>query len=92
MLLIDKYLTLWILFQFFRPIEPVNVRIIMENAGRPSGEADVEFASHEEALKAMCKVRIWLSLIIAVYLSQKDFVHCHLRKWFANIALVIRNR
>jgi len=34
----------------------VNVRIILENGGRPSGEADVEFATHEEALKAMCKV------------------------------------
>jgi hypothetical protein len=44
-------------FQFFRPIEPVNVRIILENGGRPSGEADVEFATHEEAVKAMCKVR-----------------------------------
>jgi len=37
----------------------VNVRIILENGGRPSGEADVEFATHEEALKAMCKVCIF---------------------------------
>lgn len=36
----------------------MNVRIILENGGRPSGEADVEFATHEEALKAMCKVRV----------------------------------
>ena len=36
---------------------PVNIRIIMENGGRASGEADVEFGSHEEAVKAMSKVR-----------------------------------
>ncbi|KAL0132895.1 hypothetical protein PUN28_000552 [Cardiocondyla obscurior] len=46
---------------FFRPIEPVNVRIILENGGRPSGEADVEFATHEEALKAMCKDKSHMS-------------------------------
>ncbi|RLU15693.1 hypothetical protein DMN91_011448 [Ooceraea biroi] len=46
---------------FFRPIDPVNVRIILENGGRPSGEADVEFASHEEAVKAMCKDKSHMS-------------------------------
>ncbi|XP_014480702.1 PREDICTED: heterogeneous nuclear ribonucleoprotein H2 isoform X2 [Dinoponera quadriceps] len=46
---------------FFRPTEPVNVRIIMENGGRPSGEADVEFATHEEAVKAMCKDKSHMS-------------------------------
>ncbi|XP_072749406.1 heterogeneous nuclear ribonucleoprotein H isoform X4 [Anoplolepis gracilipes] len=46
---------------FFRPIEPVNVRIILENGGRPSGEADVEFATHEEAVKAMCKDKSHMS-------------------------------
>ncbi|KYN33681.1 Heterogeneous nuclear ribonucleoprotein F [Trachymyrmex septentrionalis] len=46
---------------FFRPIEPVNVRIILENGGRPSGEADVEFATQEEALKAMCKDKSHMS-------------------------------
>ncbi|XP_076234436.1 heterogeneous nuclear ribonucleoprotein glorund isoform X2 [Calliopsis andreniformis] len=46
---------------FFRPIEPVNVRIILENGGRPSGEADVEFATHEEAVKAMSKDKSHMS-------------------------------
>lgn len=46
---------------FFRPIEPVNVRIIFENGGRPSGEADVEFATHEEAMKAMSKDKSHMS-------------------------------
>jgi len=61
-------------FQFFRPIEPVNVRIILENGGRPSGEADVEFATHEEAVKAMCKVRtISFHFISEIYPSKMYF-------------------
>lgn len=35
----------------------------MENSGRASGEADVEFGSHEEAIKAMSKVLIFTFLI-----------------------------
>ncbi|XP_066602984.1 heterogeneous nuclear ribonucleoprotein H-like [Prorops nasuta] len=46
---------------FFRPIIPVNIRIILENSGRASGEADVEFASHEEAVKAMSKDKSHMS-------------------------------
>lgn len=38
---------------------PINIRIILENSGRASGEADVEFGSHEEAAKAMSKVSIY---------------------------------
>lgn len=60
-------------FQFFRPIEPVNVRIIMENGGRPSGEADVEFATHEEAVKAMCKVRTCLFFFLSLIFRQLIF-------------------
>ena len=40
---------------FFRPLNPVNIRIIMDNSDRPSGEADVEFANHEDAVRAMSK-------------------------------------
>ncbi|XP_014211583.1 heterogeneous nuclear ribonucleoprotein H2 [Copidosoma floridanum] len=46
---------------FFRPIVPVNIRIILENGGRASGEADVEFGSHEEAVKAMSKDKSHMS-------------------------------
>ncbi|KAK0181942.1 hypothetical protein PV327_000120 [Microctonus hyperodae] len=46
---------------FFRPIAPVNIRIILENSGRASGEADVEFATHEEAVKAMSKDKSHMS-------------------------------
>ncbi|XP_054266493.1 heterogeneous nuclear ribonucleoprotein H-like [Macrosteles quadrilineatus] len=40
---------------FFRPVNPVNIRIVYDDNGRPSGEADVEFASHDDALRAMSK-------------------------------------
>lgn len=33
----------------------MNVNIIYEDNGRASGESDVEFATHEEAVKAMSK-------------------------------------
>ncbi|XP_065221342.1 heterogeneous nuclear ribonucleoprotein F-like [Planococcus citri] len=40
---------------FFRPLEPVDIRILFDKTERPSGEAVVEFASHEEAVEAMSK-------------------------------------
>ncbi|GFT04100.1 heterogeneous nuclear ribonucleoprotein H [Trichonephila clavipes] len=42
---------------FFRPlnISPISVRLRNDRNGRPSGEADVEFATHEDAVKAMTK-------------------------------------
>ncbi|KAG8241960.1 Heteroproteinous nuclear ribonucleoprotein H [Homalodisca vitripennis] len=40
---------------FFRPVNPVNIRIVYDDNGRPSGEADVEFSTHEDALRAMSK-------------------------------------
>lgn len=48
----------------------MNVRIILENGGRPSGEADVEFATHEEAVKAMCKVYL-IFFCFFILLNQK---------------------
>ncbi|XP_059476192.1 heterogeneous nuclear ribonucleoprotein H-like [Neocloeon triangulifer] len=41
--------------EFFRPLNPVNIRLIHDNSGRASGEADVEFESHDDAVKAMNK-------------------------------------
>ncbi|XP_014291697.1 heterogeneous nuclear ribonucleoprotein H2 isoform X3 [Halyomorpha halys] len=41
--------------EFFRPIIPVSIRILYDNSGRPSGEADVEFSCHDDAVKAMTK-------------------------------------
>ncbi|XP_056643648.1 heterogeneous nuclear ribonucleoprotein H-like [Diorhabda carinulata] len=40
---------------FFKPVMPVNIRLIQDSSGRASGEADVEFDSHEDAVRAMSK-------------------------------------
>lgn len=45
------------LAQFFRPLIPINVQIMYERNGRPSGEANVEFETYEDANRAMAKVR-----------------------------------
>ncbi|XP_077998964.1 heterogeneous nuclear ribonucleoprotein H2-like isoform X2 [Glandiceps talaboti] len=41
--------------QFFQPIVPFKVHIQYEQNGRVSGEADVEFATHDDAVAAMSK-------------------------------------
>ncbi|KAM3955009.1 heterogeneous nuclear ribonucleoprotein H2 [Aphomia sociella] len=38
---------------FFKPIWPTNINILYDNSGRPSGEADVDFECHEDAMRAM---------------------------------------
>nr|CAD7590656.1 unnamed protein product [Timema genevievae] len=43
------------LLQFFRPVVPINIKLLTDNTGRPSGEADVEFSTHEDTTKAMSK-------------------------------------
>lgn len=48
-------------FQFFRPLNPVNVVIHLAGDGRATGEADVDFATHEEAQQAMSKDRECMS-------------------------------
>ncbi|CAG0887832.1 unnamed protein product [Darwinula stevensoni] len=40
---------------FFKPLVPVFIDIDYEKSGRPSGKADVGFASHEEAAKAVAR-------------------------------------
>lgn len=40
---------------FFRPVVPINVVFQEDDRGRPSGEADIEFATHEDAVRAMAK-------------------------------------
>ena len=44
-------------FQFFKPLNPVNVFVHVQPDGRASGEADVDFATHDEAKEAMSKDR-----------------------------------
>ncbi|KAF5403986.1 Heterogeneous nuclear ribonucleoprotein H2 [Paragonimus heterotremus] len=43
--------------RFLAPLQPVNIRMRMTPAGRPTGEAMVDFASHDEAKEAMKKDR-----------------------------------
>lgn len=40
---------------FFSPLNPVRVHIDVGPNGKSTGEADVEFRSHEDAVSAMCK-------------------------------------
>lgn len=42
-------------YDFFAPLRPINVQFVFEAGGRPSGECDVEFASHRDAADAMVK-------------------------------------
>ncbi|KAI0984115.1 hypothetical protein GJ496_003079 [Pomphorhynchus laevis] len=41
------------IIEFFKPMRPVSVRLKYDSRSRPSGEAVVEFSSHEQALEAM---------------------------------------
>uniref|UniRef100_A0A8C5LAZ8 RRM domain-containing protein n=1 Tax=Jaculus jaculus TaxID=51337 RepID=A0A8C5LAZ8_JACJA len=45
------------IYNFFSPLNPVGVHIEIGPDGRVTGEADVEFATHEEAVAAMSKDR-----------------------------------
>ena len=42
-------------YQFFAPINPVEVRLLYEESGRPKGECDVDWATHNDAEAAMLK-------------------------------------
>lgn len=48
-------LSFWFSLQFFSPLNPVRVHIEIGPDGRVTGEADVEFATHEDAVAAMSK-------------------------------------
>ena len=41
--------------QFFSPMNPMRVHIDVAPNGKSTGEADVEFRSHEDAVAAMSK-------------------------------------
>lgn len=53
-------------------MEPVEISILFNNNNRPSGEANVEFANKEDAMRAMSKVKLYLSKIyIKIFLNIK---------------------
>lgn len=41
--------------EFFAPLRPVQIIMEFTDSGRPSGAASVEFATHDDAMKAMKK-------------------------------------
>lgn len=41
--------------EFFAPLQPLQINIIMNPEGRPSGDAEVEFSTAEDAKRAMNK-------------------------------------
>lgn len=45
------------IIDFFKPLVPMNVTIHYNSDGRASGQADVDFATHQEASDAMNKDR-----------------------------------
>lgn len=51
----EKKLIRFLRLQFFSPLNPVRVHIEIGPDGRVTGEADVEFATHEDAVAAMSK-------------------------------------
>lgn len=62
------YLFFIAFLQFFSPLNPVRVHIEIGPDGRVTGEADVEFATHEDAVAAMSKdkanMRKWYLLFL----------------------------
>ena len=59
------------IMQFFTPLNPVSIRIIYEPNGRPKGEADVDFATHEAASAAMGKHKQNMGMIFFLSVSSR---------------------
>lgn len=57
-----NYMLLFTKFQFFDPLEPIEITILYNNNNRPSGEANVEFGTKDDALRAMSKVNLFVLL------------------------------
>lgn len=53
--------------QFFSPLNPVRVHIEIGPDGRVTGEADVEFATHEDAVAAMSKDKANMRKLYCVF-------------------------
>lgn len=67
--------------QFFSPLNPVRVHIEIGPDGRVTGEADVEFATHEDAVAAMSKDKANMRKLYCVFVVAVIcffFLHAHL--------------
>lgn len=60
--------------QFFSPLNPVRVHIEIGPDGRVTGEADVEFATHEDAVAAMSKDKANMRKLGVSWLERPVFV------------------
>lgn len=58
-------------FQFFKPLRPMDITIIFDNNDRPSGEADVEFECHDDAIAVIIKIIFLYRLPIYFSFFQK---------------------
>ena len=54
---VQSFLIFFFLIQFFAPLQPVRVEFEYGGDGRRTGEANVDFATHQEAMEAMKKHR-----------------------------------
>nr|XP_042894512.1 heterogeneous nuclear ribonucleoprotein H-like [Parasteatoda tepidariorum] len=86
------------IYDFFRPlnISPISVRLRNDRSGRPSGEADVEFATHEDAVKAMTRDKANMRKTITLLLLFKiacccilvSLLNCKFIIFFLNINFI----
>ena len=58
--------------QFFKPLVPTRVNLIMDLDGRSSGRAFADFSTHEEAVQSMEKDREYIGtyskqIVISIY-------------------------
>lgn len=68
-------------FQFFAPLHPIRVHIDVGPNGKSTGEADVEFATHEDAVSAMSKDKNHMRMCFVLYhihitVSKAGAFHC----------------
>lgn len=54
------------LLQFFSPIRPDRVLIEYGPSGRPTGEAEAYFTTHQDAVAAMSKDREYISKLYEI--------------------------
>jgi len=68
--------------QFFSPLNPVSVYIEYNDDGRPSGEADVDFATHSDAQQAMHKHKALMGQLFCCWwlINSRYFVIVNIAK------------
>lgn len=70
------FLKLLFLFQFFAPLNPLRIHIDVASNGKSTGEADVEFRSHEDSVAAMSKDKNHMRTLL-FFLLESFFMSCN---------------